>query len=318
MPCNMPVLPSCCCGYSVRAGTKAIAILSLVYSVLVLLMVGTLKVENERLLLGNYKHNWPNGPTYRRSGYSMYAEEKIERNNRDGVETSVNNDDDDDEEQSGDGDDNDASDQDKRQKLEFIMTMYAVLVSVNFLVSLSLLAGVKLERRWLLVPWITWSSISLVVSQMAVLYAPNQTVSAIPDIFTTTLSIYCILCVISYFQTLSQPAAQEVQGARQNRAAWSSEDTGQQPCVSVRIPEQGEPGDVGRLTVMLPPSVDSQPPSYADMMCPPPSYSEHTETPPTYDPPPPYPGSPPDTTKQEINSNGKDEGKKKEDDFSAP
>ena len=54
------------------------------------------------------------------------------------------------------------------------MSVYAVSVSVNFLVSLSLLAGVKLERRWLLLPWISWNSLSLVVSQMAVFYAPNR------------------------------------------------------------------------------------------------------------------------------------------------
>ena len=58
--------------------------------------------------------------------------------------------------------------------LELIMTVYAVSVSVNFLVSLSLLAGVKLEKRWLLVPWITWNTLSLTVSQMAVFYAPNK------------------------------------------------------------------------------------------------------------------------------------------------
>ena len=54
------------------------------------------------------------------------------------------------------------------------MTVYAVSVSVNFLVSLSLLAGVKLEKRWLLVPWISWNTLSLTVSQMAVFYAPNK------------------------------------------------------------------------------------------------------------------------------------------------
>ena len=54
------------------------------------------------------------------------------------------------------------------------MTVYAISVSVNFLVSLSLLAGVKLEKRWLLVPWISWNTLSLTVSQMAVFYAPNK------------------------------------------------------------------------------------------------------------------------------------------------
>jgi hypothetical protein len=54
------------------------------------------------------------------------------------------------------------------------MTVYSVSVSVNFLVSLSLLAGAKLEKRWLLVPWILWNTLSLVVSQMAVFYAPNK------------------------------------------------------------------------------------------------------------------------------------------------
>ena len=82
-----------------------------------------------------------------------------------------------------------------------------------------------------------------------------------------------------------------------------------------RIPEQGDSSDVGGLTVMLPPTGDSQPPSYADMMCPPPSYSE--QTPPTYDPPPLYPGSPPGNTKQEMDLNRKELGKNK-DDLPAP
>ena len=60
--------------------------------------------------------------------------------------------------------------------LELIMAVYAVSVSVNFLVSLSLLAGVKLEKRWLLVPWISWNTLSLIVSQMAVFYAPNKVI----------------------------------------------------------------------------------------------------------------------------------------------
>ena len=33
---------------------------------------------------------------------------------------------------------------------------------------------VKLERRWLLLPWVAWTSLSLIVSQMAVFYTPNK------------------------------------------------------------------------------------------------------------------------------------------------
>ena len=58
--------------------------------------------------------------------------------------------------------------------LELIMSVYAISVSVNFVVSLSLLAGVKLEKRWLLLPWVAWNSLSLIMSQMAVFYAPNK------------------------------------------------------------------------------------------------------------------------------------------------
>ena len=67
--------------------------------------------------------------------------------------------------------------------LELIMSVYAISVSVNFLVSLSLLAGVKLEKRWLLLPWVAWNSLSLIMSQMAVLYAPNK-VTPDPDPLT--------------------------------------------------------------------------------------------------------------------------------------
>ena len=54
------------------------------------------------------------------------------------------------------------------------MSFYAISVSVNFVVSLSLLAGVKLERRWLLLPWVGWNSLTLVTNQMAVFLAPNK------------------------------------------------------------------------------------------------------------------------------------------------
>ena len=54
------------------------------------------------------------------------------------------------------------------------MSVYAISVSVNFLVSLSLLAGVRLEKRWLLLPWMAWTTLSLIVSQMAVFYTPNK------------------------------------------------------------------------------------------------------------------------------------------------
>jgi len=45
----MPWLTSCCCGFSVRSGTKAIAVLSLMYSVFGLLAVGTFNYGKEIL-----------------------------------------------------------------------------------------------------------------------------------------------------------------------------------------------------------------------------------------------------------------------------
>ena len=54
-----------------------------------------------------------------RSGYSMYAEEKIERINQDEDEASAEDDDEDEKEQSGDDDDKEDSDQDRRQSIYF-------------------------------------------------------------------------------------------------------------------------------------------------------------------------------------------------------
>merc|ERR1711868_71219 len=99
----------------------------------------------------------------------------------------------------------DLKEYEKKRRLELVMSVYAISVSVNFLVSLSLLAGVKLERRWLLLPWVAWTSLTLIVSQMMVFYAPhhNRKMTAIPDVFSTGITIYCIMCVYSYFQILS-------------------------------------------------------------------------------------------------------------------
>jgi len=54
----MPCLTTCCCGFSVKAGTRAIAILSVVYSLLGLLMVGTFNMEKDRLFERQLS-SWP-------------------------------------------------------------------------------------------------------------------------------------------------------------------------------------------------------------------------------------------------------------------
>jgi len=258
----MPWLSSCCCGFSVRTGTRAIAILSLVYSVLGLLMVGTFNIEKDKLL-DKPSHNWPNSPTYQGGGNPILPtpEWTFSKETEGMTEEEL-------------------KDFEKKKRLELIMTVYAVSVSVNFLVSLSLLAGVKLEKRWLLVPWITWNTLSLTVSQMAVFYAPNKTLSTIPDIFSTAISIYCILCVVSYFQTLSNPN-------RESQTPWSAGTCTPNPSnlfpsgMPTRAPLSPRPP----LTVNLPPSTEvaDNPPPY-----------QPADSPPVYDPPPPYPGTPED------------------------
>merc|ERR1719259_450052 len=156
--------------------------------------------------------------------------------------------------------------------------LYAVSVSVNFLVSLSLLLGLKMEKRWLLLPWIVWTALNLVVSQAVVLYAPDKRTSTIPDIFSTAIMVYCMLCVISYYQTLSRPPSSSPATPQPSLPGSLTPDTN---CAS--FPGcQPPPGWTPDLTVALPPS-------------PPPAYA--ADSPPLYDPPPPYPG--PDTPSQE-------------------
>ena len=172
-----------------------------------------------------------------------------------------------------------------------MMSVYAICVSVNFLVSLSLLAGVRLEKRWLLLPWMAWTTLSLIVSQMAVFYTPNkvsskqrlscvndcvvlQTMSTIPDIFSTGISIYCIMCVYSYFQTLSEDRGRE-RGCTVSSLRVTSHSTQASNLRTSYITAPLSP-----LTVSLPPD---SPPAY-----------QSPDSPPTYDPPPPYPGSPQD------------------------
>ena len=55
-----------------------------------------------------------------------------------------------------------------------MMSCYSVAVSVNIVVSLSLLIGVKLEKRWLLLPWVAWNTLSLIISQMAIFVVPSK------------------------------------------------------------------------------------------------------------------------------------------------
>merc|ERR1719431_1246249 len=121
---------------------------------------------------------------------------------------------------------------------------------------------------------------------MAVFYALNQTVSSIPDIFTTTLSIYCILCVVSYFQSLSSPQTLQTR-TRSSPAPWDL--TQDCPPTPGPVPDPQTPSMGGAgLTVSLPP--DPQPPSYQSTV----EQGDLADLapPPVYDPPPPYPGSP--------------------------
>jgi len=293
----MPFLTTCCCGFSVRTGTKAIAVLSLVYSVLGLLMVGTFKIERDRLVGPRHKHKpWENS-------YTDYSLHNIHRemeaslptltprtvifSTTAAAETEFPP------ELIKKGGPGERREQDKRKaaRLELIMTVYAVSVSVNFLVSLSLLAGVRLGQRWLLVPWISWNVLSLLVSQMAVFYAPNKEMTTIPDLFSTVISVYCILCVVSYFQELT---AQPPSSRQDRHPVWNECDS------SRSLPDLGsEPRDSTahlsprrpHLIVALPPAAD---------MGPPPAYPA-SEAPPVYDPPPPYPGSPDAKIKEEVN-----------------
>lgn len=108
--------------------------------------------------------------------------------------------------------------------------------------------------------------------------------STIPDIFSTGISIYCIMCVYSYFQTLSEDGGQErgrgVSSLRvTSQSTWTGaghQATNLRTSYITASPAPLSPRSP--LTVSLPPD---SPPAY-----------QSPDNPPTYDPPPPYPGSP--------------------------
>ena len=118
--------------------------------------------------------------------------------------------------------------------------------------------------------------------------------SSVPDIFTTGISIYCIMCVYSYFQVLSEErtrggggGAATLRTTAQLHASWTQPRPQLLTAFSTQGPDAGAGAGAGAglsqppLTVSLPPDT-------------PPSYQSATDTPPNYDPPPPYPGSPQD------------------------
>ena len=109
-----------------------------------------------------------------------------------------------------------------------------------------------------------------------------QTTSTIPDIFSTAIMVYCMLCVISYYQVLSDPPphpATLLLDETENTYPTSfsaDRDCGSFPSCQSIHPPRSPP-----LRVALPPT-------------PPPAYS--SDNPPIYDPPPPYPGTPEEKT----------------------
>lgn len=275
----MPCLTTCCCGFSVRAGTRAIAILSLVYSVLGLLVVGTYNIGMDRQrMYGRQMGGWPTNtnpsfhgvvdtrvinvgslPQSHQSQDTPVLTYKEDSDLDDYFDDDTEDETEKDRMEYGVSDEDDLKKYEKKRRLELMMSCYSVAVSVNIVVSLSLLIGVKLEKRWLLMPWVAWNSLSLIISQMAIFVVPGKS-PIIPDIFSTGLSIYCLMCVYSYFQVLSE--------------------TSGSPLVRTAPPPVPPVTPSYPLTVELP--LD-QPPSY-----------EPPDNPPSYDPPPPYPGLPED------------------------
>lgn len=285
----MPCLTTCCCGFSVRAGTRAIAILSLVYSVLGLLVVGTYNIGMDRQrMYGRQMGGWPTNTnpsfhgvvdtrvinvgslpqthdtpvlTYKEDiDLDDYFDDDLEEDLDDDLEEDLEDAPEKHLEDDEVSDEDDLKKYEKKRRLELMMSCYSVAVSVNIVVSLSLLIGVKLEKRWLLMPWVAWNTLSLIISQMAIFVVPGKS-PIIPDIFSTGLSIYCIMCVYSYFQVLSES-----------------------PAMRTALPPVPPVTPSYPLTVELP--LD-QPPSY-----------EPPDNPPSYDPPPPYPGLP--EAKEEV------------------
>ena len=149
-------------------------------------MVGTFNLEKDRLLEKqfNIHQHWPSQPPRQENiSLNLFQNYLIRFDGPQPRDWSGLNrrDDDDDEDEEDDENDltllheepipiwkdysltnDDLKDYEKKRRLELIMSAYAISVSINFLVSLSLLAGVKLERRWLLLPWVAWTSLTLI------------------------------------------------------------------------------------------------------------------------------------------------------------
>ena len=78
--------------------------------------------------------------------------------------------------------------------------MMTILVAINMISSLVLLLGVKHRNRFLLLPWIVWTGLTIALSQLWMILTPTPVLMG--DLLCIILFIWAELCVISHYQNI--------------------------------------------------------------------------------------------------------------------
>lgn len=190
--------------------------------------------------------------------------------------------------------------------LKIIYILMTVLVSINLISSLLLLLGIKHRNRFLLLPWIIWTGLTMALSQVWMILTTTPVLMG--DLLVLVLFVWAEMCVISHYQNirdgihefddrpdsfLSIIATAAAVNASNNRAAFAAASAGNHGIA--RVPEYTQ-HHFQQLVLQDGVSDPCPPSSSHSMMLQQPSSVQMPSLSSTDEAPPPYPGPPEQST----------------------